>query len=251
MPISGFKAHFYACVISLCALVEAVALADWKDQFPDAGSSELEVGETYRVDVLALRPTQFTAGILEAELRSKKLEDMSKRERRGYLERKAGRAILGPNHELWLIDGHHVALAVHMAGFRKMLVSIEYDWSNYSNQAFLDRMRRFNKFFLYENGKGPLDPRRLPRSVLGLRNDPYRTLAWRVQKAGGFRETSAPFAEFKWADFFRNRIPLREVNRAPKRSLTQALQLASSADAQHLPGYIKRKRSQACEMLLR
>jgi hypothetical protein len=79
--------------------------------------------------------------------------------------------------------------------------------------------------------------RDMPRSLLGLEDDPYRSLAGMVRRAGGYAKEEQPFAEFLWADFFRPRVSVRLIKREPRRATRDALRLAHSIDARYLPGW--------------
>jgi hypothetical protein len=193
-----------------------------------------------KVRVKDLRPTQFTVGKEEVEIRRKMLQKMSRAEYRRYLRQKVGQVVVGPGNKLWLIDGHHLASALHSLGETEYLVHVKHDWSHLSPELFYARMVRQNMMWLYNaRDEGPLDPEKLPRSFRSMRDDPYRSLAWKVKKAGGFRNADIPFMEFKWATYFRNRIPLKIVKQYPVQALALGLMFAHSPDAKQLPGYLK------------
>jgi hypothetical protein len=44
----------------------------------------------------------------------------------------------------------------------------------------------------------------LPKSVADLVDDPFRSLAGELRRAGGFAKETTTFSEFLWADFFRH-----------------------------------------------
>ena len=77
----------------------------------------------------------------------------------------------------------------------------------------------------------------LPKALGELADDPYRSLAGEVRHAGGFPKDATPFAEFLWADFFRRRIKLAQLQRDPDVALQTALTLCHSPLAAHLPGW--------------
>ena len=74
-----------------------------------------------------------------------------------------------------------------------------------------------------------------------MRDDPYRSLAGEVRKAGGYAKDSAPFTEFLWADFFRPYFGKSELGhvdgQACRRPVSSAVALARSAKARFLPGW--------------
>jgi hypothetical protein len=46
----------------------------------------------------------------------------------------------------------------------------------------------------------------LPKTVAGLIDDPFRSLAGELRRAGGFAKDTTPFSEFLWTDFLRRRV---------------------------------------------
>jgi len=77
----------------------------------------------------------------------------------------------------------------------------------------------------------------IPGSVRDLVDDPFRSMAGELRRAGGFAKETTPFSEFLWADFLRRRIPLKEVESDFTRAMEKALDLAKSVDANYLPGW--------------
>jgi hypothetical protein len=76
----------------------------------------------------------------------------------------------------------------------------------------------------------------IPSGITGLKDDPYRSLAAELRRACFAEETTAPFSEFLWADFLRRRIDRETVKDEFVKALKQALKLARSRQAHHLPG---------------
>ena len=46
----------------------------------------------------------------------------------------------------------------------------------------------------------------IPSTVSELLDDPFRSLAGELRRAGGYAKAPAPYSEFRWADFLRRRI---------------------------------------------
>jgi len=61
-------------------------------------------------------------------------------------------------------------------------------------------------------GNGPLDPIYLPKRVDLCPDDPYRSLVAEVIIAGAINKTLVPFAEFMWAKFYRDNMPILKNN---------------------------------------
>ena len=77
----------------------------------------------------------------------------------------------------------------------------------------------------------------IPRSVMGLVDDPFRSLAGELRRAGGFAKDTTPFSEFLWADFLRRRMKRKLVEDDFDQAIAKALQFAKSIDANYLPGW--------------
>ena len=77
----------------------------------------------------------------------------------------------------------------------------------------------------------------LPKSMADLKDDPFRSLAGELRRAGGFAKDTTPFSEFLWADFLRRRMSVKNVNENFSKSVEKALALARSKDAVYLPGW--------------
>jgi len=96
-----------------------------------------------------------------------------------------------------------------------------------------------NKRWVYPyNAKGErCHFREIPKTVAALKDDPFRSLAGELRRAGGFSKDTTPFSEFLWADFLRRRIPRKAVDDNFSKSMEKALALAKSGDAVYLPGW--------------
>jgi hypothetical protein len=70
-----------------------------------------------------------------------------------------------------------------------------------------------------------------------LVDDPFRSLAGELRRAGGFAKDTTPFSEFLWADFLRRRVKRKTVEDQFEDALKQALQLGKSEEASYLPGW--------------
>jgi len=73
--------------------------------------------------------------------------------------------------------------------------------------------------------------------VAELVDDPFRSLAGELRRAGGFAKDTTPFSEFLWADFLRRRMKRKDVERDFERAVEEALDLAKSDAADYLPGW--------------
>lgn len=184
-----------------------------------------------------LRPTQLTVGM--REVRKKRL---AWRERRPeafeqFLSAHMVPAIAGPGGRKYLIDHHHLTLALLKEGVQSVFVSIVADFSRLDEVKFWNLMD-FRGWTHPFDAKGRRQSwKELPKSVDGLVDDPYRSLAGELRSIGGFAKDTTPFSEFVWADFFRPRIDAKDLRGNFEAALAKAMELAKSPDADYLPGW--------------
>ena len=192
-----------------------------------------------KVKVLELRPTQMVIGMKEVDYRISKLRDFKKGDLDDYIKSHKVPAVLGPRGRTYLVDHHHLTRAAWEIGLEEMPVEIIADLSKLSYPEWWKELDKRRWFYPYDQfGHGPVDPIHLPESVRSFADDPYRSLAWAVREKGGYLKTDRPFAEFRWANFFRTQLDVHPVHDKFDDSVKKALELARSPAAAALPGYI-------------
>jgi hypothetical protein len=189
------------------------------------------------VEITSLKPTQMTVGLREVE--NKRRQWAAIREEKGadFLGHHMVPVVLGYKQRLYLVDHHHLALALHEEGVKHVLTSIVADLSHLGRQEFWSVMdhRNFVYPFDVDGVRHPIED--LPKRIVDLKNDPFRALAGAVREAGGFAKIEAPFSEFLWADFLRRRVAGKKLRHSFEDAVEEAMQLARSRDARHLPGW--------------
>jgi hypothetical protein len=179
--------------------------------------------------------------MLEVERKVDKLKALKAGELKEFLESKPVPVVICLDQQAHIIDHHHLVRACWEAGIEKVHTELKADLSHLKPDAFWEEMKRLHWTHLFDQfGGGPHPPKLLPLNVRGLADDPFRSLAWAVREQGGFEKVSAPFCEFKWAEFFRSRIHLHRHDEALKNALEEALKLATTPEARHLPGWTGR-----------
>ena len=184
-----------------------------------------------------LRPTQITVGMREVEAMRKAWRAKRGDEAAEFLGRHMIPVILGPRDRYYVTDHHHLARALHEEGVERVFVTVI---------ANLKRLERASFWFVMDNHNWmhPFDDdgrRRpyevIPTSVKDLVDDPFRSLAGELRRAGGFAKDTTPFSEFLWADFLRRRMKRKFVEKDFGGALKEALKLARNTDADYLPGW--------------
>ena len=148
--------------------------------------------------------------------------------------------VKGPGGELFMIDNHHFGLALWQAEVDHAYARILDDRSDLAPETFWRSMESDGCLYPYDESGRRVEPAHLPIWLHALRHDPYRDLAWVVREAGGFRKVRVPFAEFRWANFFRERIALRLVRHDHDAAVNSAMALCRCPQANGLPGYVAR-----------
>jgi hypothetical protein len=189
------------------------------------------------VAITALRPTQMTVGMREVKARRKSWREHPDRKKADFLGKHLIPVIWGPKAQYYVIDHHHLALALHQEGVKEIATTVVADLRRLPREAF----------WVYLDNSGWLHPfdergrrrayRDLPPKLSAMVDDPFRSLAGELRRSGGFAKDTAPFSEFLWADFLRRRIKLRFLRNDFSEALVHALKLAKSGEADFLPGW--------------
>lgn len=191
----------------------------------------------HRVAIEELRPTQITVGMREVEAKRRAWRKKKDRKAREFLGEHMIPVILGPKERCYIIDHHHLARALHEEGVEQVLVTVMANLQRLERDAFWFVLENRNWMHAFDDQGRRRSYEDIPKSVAGLFDDPFRSLAGELRLKGGFAKDTTPFSEFLWADFLRRRIKRKLVERDFARALKQALGLAKSEDADYLPGW--------------
>ena len=174
-----------------------------------------------RQKVLTLKPTQFAVGMLEVDEKILIVKKYGKKQRREFVDEHPVPVVVSPwgplrrgppslSGGLLPLRDQEGADHGHQGLKSKMSYAQFWKWMSKSR----------NSYPYCQFGEGPRLALYLPRDIPPPADDPYRSLAWFVRKAGGFEGSERNYAESKWAGFFRAR---RLLDRSGPRGLAQAL----------------------------
>jgi len=213
-------------------IIEGIVIATWS-QFVSFTVSE----DIKTIPIADLAPTQVTVGMREVDFKRRRWREKHSQRPADYLNTHRFPVILGLHARHYLIDRHHLALALQDEGIWELPVLIVANMSTLSFDEFWKTLevQNWSHPFDGEGRRRSYDD--MPTSVDDLTDDPYRSLAGSLRRAGGYAKDKAPFSEFRWADFLRGRIPRELVERHFGRALALAMNLAQSKDAAVLPGW--------------
>ena len=189
------------------------------------------------VPIAELRPTQITVGMREVRAKQKSWEQQDKKKKAEFLGRHMIPVIRGPKERMYVIDHHHLSLALHNEGVENVLVTSVADLRNLSADEFWTYLDNRSWVHPYDASGRRRDFDVIPKTISGLKDDPFRSVAGELRRMGGFAKDTTPFSEFLWADFMRRRISLSLAKDDFPKALKQALKLAKGEEASYLPGW--------------
>jgi hypothetical protein len=189
------------------------------------------------VAITDLRPTQITVGMREVAAKRKRWNEIAGKKGGKFLGSHMIPVVLGPKRRHYVVDHHHLARALHDEGVKDVAVTSIANLSALDSDAFWTVMDNRNWMHPFDDEGVRRRYEDIPKSVTGLVDDPFRSLAGELRRAGGFAKDTTPFSEFLWADFLRRRLKRKLVERDFDHAVEQALELAKSTIANYLPGW--------------
>jgi len=184
-----------------------------------------------------LRPTQVTVGYVEVEEKRREWTELNKKQRRELLESHVFPCVLGPKGRYYIVDHHHLGLALLQEGTQRTQLTVLENFEYLAPDIFW-RVMEFRRWtHPYDASGRRVAYADLPKQLTELEDDPYRSLAGLVRRAGGFAKDTEPFSEFLWADFFRTQLSAKQVTDTRRKVLKIGLALAHSVEARYLPGW--------------
>jgi hypothetical protein len=190
----------------------------------------------YPISIVELRPTQATVGFWQVERKRRKRRQRIKREGDGG-GREMVPTVLGPKGRHYLIDRHHLARALHDDGVKEVLSGVVADLSALPKDSFWGFLDNKAWCHPYDAAGVRRGFSIIPNTIAELVDDPYRSLAGELRRAGGYAKDLAPFSEFLWADYLRTRVDVRVIQHDFEAAVLKAVKLAKSKEATFLPGW--------------
>ena len=190
-----------------------------------------------QMSIADLLPTQVTAGMREVDIKRMRWRERSIDNRTHYLSTHRVPVVVGPGNRHYMIDRHHLTLALYAEGIAEVPVSVVGNNAGLTFEAFWTTLERRNWTHPFDDKGRRCAFENMPTSIGNLTDDPFRSLAGALKRMGGYAKNKAPFSEFRWADFLRDRIDRRLVERDFGRALAIAMNLAQSNEAAELPGW--------------
>jgi len=193
--------------------------------------------KVHPIRILDLRPTQMTVGMREVKEKRKRFKEQDDEKLSKTIGKHMIPVVVGPDKRYYVVDHHHMVRALHEEGIKDILVTVIGDLRMVERDAFWGVMDNKRWVYPYDVKGERRHFKDLPKSIKDLKDDPYRSLAGELRRAGGFAKDTTPFSEFLWADFLRRRIPRKVVDDHFSKALEKALAAAKTHDAVYLPGW--------------
>ena len=197
-----------------------------------------------RTRVLELKPMQIPAGMYEVQDKARDVRDMKKKEVDDWLREKSVPILEDYKARKRPVDHHHEARSTWEADYDEVYTHHYFDDALHrkikglSRDEFYAVTRAMGLFYDRDQyGAGPHDPNHLPEDVRGMADDPFRSVAWQVRKRDGYEKSDEPFAEFRWAQYFRERLKTYPTRADFEKSVVEAMRLVHDPAAKGLPGY--------------
>ena len=187
--------------------------------------------------IAELRPTQITVGMREVRAKQKRWQQQNGKKKAEFLGRHMIPVIRGPKGRFFVVDHHHLSLALHNEGVESVLVTVIADLRTLADDEFWVFLDNRSWVHPYDAAGRRCSFDKIPRRIAGLKDDPFRSLAGELRRIGGFGKDTTPFSEFLWADFLRRRIDRATAKNQFAKALKQAMKLAKSQEAHYLPGW--------------
>ncbi len=206
------------------------------DWIPDHGDDHSLI----EVRVSDLQPTQMCVGLAEVRSRQRDFRQENSKERLEYLRGKPVPLVCNSLGQLWMVDRHHRLRALlemdpDVTTYGYVIAELDIDSRDAALQALQDR----GWLYLHDGrGNGPWEPTTLPQSLLGLEDDPYRSLVWKLKKEGLIKpQPLIPYHEFRWGAWLRTRPlpPFSSTQLEP--ALPASRRLVQSRSSAHLAGW--------------
>ncbi len=192
------------------------------------------------VEIVDLRPTQMTIGMREVEAKRRRWREHPERSKAYFLGAHLIPVILGPKRQRYIIDHHHLVLALHQEGVEQIATTVVADLAKQERDSFWIFLDHRGWVHPYDRDGRRRSYKDIPGRISDMQDDPYRSLAGELRFHGGFAKDTSPFSEFLWADFLRHRVKRKLLKSKFSQALSAALRLAKSEDASYLPGWCGR-----------
>ena len=189
------------------------------------------------VPIADLRPTQMTVGYREVAEKRRRWRAYDDDKRAAFLGAHMVPTLLGPKKHHYVIDHHHLSRALLEEGVESVLVTVVADLHHLDKDAFWTVCDHKSWVHPYDAEGVRAGFKDIPKAMADLADDPFRSLAGELRRAGGFAKDTTPFSEFLWADYLRRHVKAKRIENEFSAALEEAMALAKASETSYLPGW--------------
>ncbi|HEY3643409.1 MAG TPA: ParB-like protein, partial [Xanthobacteraceae bacterium] len=146
------------------------------------------------VPIKELRPTQITVGMREVAAKRARWREQDTKKGAEFLGKHMIPVVLGPKDRHFIIDHHHLARALHDEGVKDVLITVVANLRKLEPDAFWFVLENRNWMHAFDDKGRRRDHADIPKSVNGLIDDPFRSLAGELRRAGGYAKDTTMFS---------------------------------------------------------
>lgn len=193
----------------------------------------------YETVTKKMRPTQMCVGFAEVDDKIHKLSKLNKHELSKYLKENPLPAVAGPDGEMHLTDHHHLGKALLALNINECYFVVQHDLATLPETKFFDVLKVLELVYPFDENGVEHPCSYIPQCLTELKDDPYRSLAGFVRKAGGYVKVPKAYLEFAWANYFRSLIPKSELltHDGMKHAVVEGIAIAQSSKSSHMLGW--------------
>jgi hypothetical protein len=158
-----------------------------------------------------IRPTQMTVGYREVAEKRCRWREAPIGSKESLLQGLIVPVVLGPGAKCYAIDRHHWICALLLEGVSDVPITVAADLQYLDQAMFWSDLDRRGWCRPYDAQRRRQDYCEIPSSMSGLKDDPFRSLASALRRAGGYAKDATLFSEFAWADFLRGCMRAKDV----------------------------------------
>ena len=138
------------------------------------------------VPIADLRPTQLTVGMREVEAKRKRWREIAAKEGGKFLGKHMIPTVLGPKVRHYVVDHHHLARALHDEGVKDVAVTLIANLSTLEQDEFWTVMDDRSWMYRFDSKGQRRHYEDIRKRMADLVDDPFRSLAGELRRAGGF-----------------------------------------------------------------
>src|ERR1700740_3263980 len=135
-----------------------------------------------------LRPTQNTVGMREVAAKRQRWREIAAKEGGKFLGKHMIPTVLGPKARHYVVDHHHLARALDDEGVKDVAVTLIANLSKLDQDAFWAVMDNHSWMHPFDSKGTRRHYEEIPKRVADLVDDPFRSLAGELRRAGGFAQ---------------------------------------------------------------